>query len=1369
MRINGRLRDLAAICAFLFLAILFFWAVTVGGKTLLPADNVFAWEPWHSQATAVGVSLPPHNDLMSDLILENYVWKKLIVDSLRARQVPLWNPHVLAGVPFLAAGQHSALYPLSLVFYVLPLPAAYGWFAALHLFLAGALTYLFARTLSMRCASAFVAGLAFEFCGFMVIRTVFPMVVAAAVWLPLFLACIERLVQVSERPSDGAWRAIPVVVVGAGAFGMTFLAGHPEMYYYVGLVAGAYAVWRMVGSWRKRRDTRRVVALATALLAMAVIGLGLGAAQWLPLYELVTHSFRQGGAAFGEVLGWAYPPRRMLSMVIPDFFGNPAHHSYYDLFSRSAVPVTVNALGQPISSIYWGMKNYVEGAGYVGVLPLLLAIIGVCVGTDKRRWFFAVAAVMSLLFVFGSPIYYLVYKLPGFSQVHTPFRWIFPYSFSIALLAGMGADALLGRGTVEPRSGWMAHLGVWIVRGITWAALIGGLGLLGGLAGSLLVRDRVAELAGRLMMGLARAPEAFTDGYMFYSYQFRNLTIFGGATLVAGLVLVVWSRLDVGRRRGASMGIVAAAAFTILAELFMIGRSFFPVNDPALVGYRTPAVDFLAQAQDAPFRITSYIGDREKTFNANAGMFYGIDDVRGYDSIIPKQYVEYMTLIQEQGELIYNRIAPINDRHPEALDSPLLDMLNVVYVLADRARPIERDGYALVYDGEILIYRNEDALPRAYLMGAANVIPDASARAEALRTLDPSQRVIIEKQPRLEHGVVGENESLGTIESLHHTANEVTITVNAAQPCFLVLADSHWPGWKGYVRPAGTDVGQEYGVEILRANGIFRAVELESGRHIVRMKYTPNEIKFGLFFSFLAAAILGLAMILWGWLRFYREPHESATEQRVTKNTITPVALNLINRGIEMAFAMLYMRILPSEAFGQYYFSTVIIVWFDILTNFGLNTFLTREVARDRTQANHYLGNGIVARLLLCGGMFPLLGLFFLAQQFTQPLLPDTMLAITLFAVALVPGNISASLSALFHGYERMEIPAYVSGITALLKVLLGSLVLLTGGSYVGLAGISIVVNLVTMIVLYILMRRLLFVPRLAVDWAFQKRMLTACYPLMLNNLLAMLFFKAGVFILGKRLPDSDALSWYGAAYKYVDAVQIIPAYFVMAIFPLMSRYAQEAQDSLRKAYRLAVKLLTVVAIPCALLMSSLAIPLITLLGGSEFLPQGAEVLRVIIWYMPFGFVNSVTQYVLIALNRQRYLTWAYAAALLFNVVANVVFLGLIGHMATAYVAIASEGVLLIPFTLGIGRYLGKTPLRRLLWRQMVATVPMMTVVAWLGSSHPLLAALLGIVCYAAALLLLRVFDAEEREALMRALPLDRLGAALRHRLPGLS
>lgn len=1346
MRIEGLRKDLAIGLILFALSLTFFWPVTMGGKTMLPADNAFEWEPWKSFAPQLGVGVP-HNSLLSDLYLQNYVWKRFIVNSLRARQIPLWNPYIFAGVPFLAAGQHSAMYPLSILFYVLPIPMAYGWFAALHIFLAGLFTYILARTLRISRVGGTIAAVTFMFCGFMVTHNVFPMIIASVVWLPLILALIERLVRRAEQNSGHFAGYIPELGCGSLAFGMVFLAGHPEMYYYVCLTSGVFALWRLAGLWMRERSWLRVAAMAGGLLMMVGLGAGLGSAQWVPLFDVVRYNFREGSATFKQVLGWAYPLRHIVALFIPDFYGNPTHHTYFDLFTRRIVPVTVDARGQPINTIFWGIKNYVEGASYLGLLPTLLAAIALLKRKGERIWFFALLALVSILFVFGNPLYIVVYKLPGLNQVHSPFRWIYPYSLSVAILAGMGLDALWHKEIA--RGSWQKLL-TWLAEAILpKLALAGGSLMLVGLGISLLVKERMAALAERALHRLALAENAFANGRMFYSYEFRNLLIFALALFLSGLVLFMRPRF-----RGSTLWGVFVALVT-LGELFVIGKSFLPAVDPSLIAFRPPAIEFLKR-DTSLYRVTSFVGT-EKPLNANSGMFFDIQDVRGYDSIIPKQYVEMMRLIQEQSELQYNRIAPIFVHHPEALDAPLIDMLNVKYILATKERQITNRGYKLVYEGELRIYQNEEALPRAFLVPKALSIPDVAKRHEALRSFDPRQVVILEEE--VPAGQV-EGNFCGQVEAIDYGANEVLITFNASAPGFLVLGDSYAKGWLAFIRPpdAPDPTRVEQRLHIYRANGNFRAVHVPAGRHVVRFKYSPNAVKYGFYLSFLAGIMLMLGIGAWAWLRFYSRPQEEATAQRVTRNTVTPITLSLVNKVIDMAFAMLMLRILGDANAGRLYYAIVVISWFDILTNFGLNTLLTREVAKDRVRANAYLSNTTITRMGLCVLSVPVLGLFFALRGLFPPRLePSTVLAIWLFGIGLVPSNISAGLSAVLMAYERMEMPAFVTTVTTVLKVSLQTVVLILTKSYVGLAATSIVVNLITMLILYTLVRVTLFRPRLEVDWGFQRRMLREAYPLMINSLLATLFFKVAVLLLEGLVKDDRVVGWYSAAYKYLDAVGVIPAYFTMAIFPLMARYAATARGSLLKAYRLAIKLLTIIAVPGALVGWALSKELITILGGSQYLPYAANILQVMVWYMPIGFINSVTQYVLIALEQQRFLTRAFAIGLGFNIVANVVLISRFGFMAAGYVAVISELALFIPFYVGIRKHLSAMPWLQLAWKQILCAVPLALLCILLPRRFLPLSILVGLVCYVAGLAGIGVFDQEEREAVQRVIPLNRI------------
>ncbi len=72
----------------------------------------------------------------------------------------------------------------------------------------------------------------------------------------------------------------------------------------------------------------------------------LGAVQFVPLYEVGQTNFREGSSSLAEVRGWGFPARRVLTLVLPNFFGNPSHHEYRDVFTGDLTPFTTNAAGE---------------------------------------------------------------------------------------------------------------------------------------------------------------------------------------------------------------------------------------------------------------------------------------------------------------------------------------------------------------------------------------------------------------------------------------------------------------------------------------------------------------------------------------------------------------------------------------------------------------------------------------------------------------------------------------------------------------------------------------------------------------------------------------------------------------------------------------------------------------------------------------------------------------------------------------------------------------------------------------------------------------------------------------------------------------
>jgi O-antigen/teichoic acid export membrane protein len=1380
-----RRADLLILAVLFLLPLLLFWPVTLGGKTLLPIDNLYQWQPWKAAAEQFNAQIP-QNQLVSDLILENYAWKHFIVESISKGQIPLWNPNLFAGAPFLANGQHSAYYPFSVLFYFLPLTLAYGWFTVSQLFLAGAFMYVFTRVLGMGRLAGLTAAIIYQLSGFYIVSVDFTMIIAAAAWLPLLLAAIELIIQ--QRSIMGRPATIPWIVLGAIALACQIMAGHIEITYYTLLIMALYAVWRLVAVARSKSTNRRIgestnqrdsesttrgtqYALRStvrvlrrpvlALIVLVLLGVGMSAIQLLPNVEILSQNFRMGSATLDQVRGWALPPRHVLEMLMPNFFGNPAEHTVFDIMTMQNVLLNspFNAQNpQGAYSTMWGIKNYVEGGAYLGILPLLLAIYAIVRGgyphTRSHRLFFVFLAAISLAFMFGTPLYaILYYGLPGINQLHSPFRWIWPFTISIAVLAAIGVDALMIHYQrdkyVRPRKGlikWFCLNGPVSFRTILAGLAFwpGAIILVGLFASRLIFPAQSIDLADKLLQSMALANTAFDNPQLFYSHLWRNVLLFASFLTMSGVVLrVSLCPIFVPLPRGRQVAIWKPLLLIVIALDLLVGAiGFNPAVDPKLLDYTPPVIAFLKH-DASQWRFTTFDPHGRKTFNANGGWPYGMQDVRGYDSIILKQYADYMGVIEAQNETQFNRIQPITTYG--GLDSPMLDLLNVKYVLTDPDVPIESPKYKLVYDAEVKVYENLGVLPRAFTMsiGCETITDDPLA---ALKQHDPRSTVIVEK-PADRSGAENPVCALQAANVVDYQINDVVLKTQVDQPSWLVLNDTYFTGWLAYNVQAD---GTEKEVPIYRAYGNFRAVPIEAGESTVHFKYSPMSFKLGLFISFMAWMIVIFLLAIWLWRLAYREEkHAGTTTQRVAKNSLAPMALNLFNRVIDFAFAALMLRILQPENAGNFYFAVVIVGWVEIFTNFGLNTFLTREVSRDRSGANRFFANTSILRLILGGIALPVLIIALLIGNGLFQLTQETAITIVLLALAQIPSSLSTGMTAMFYAYEKAEYPAALGVVTVLLKVFFGVPALLAGWGIIGLGVVSLLVNCITFVVLTILLRRLIMKPRYENDPTMRRGMLHESFPLMLNHLLATLFFKVDVPML-QAIQGPTVVGWYSTAYKWIDALNIIPAYSTMALFPVMSRQATEDKEALMRSTRFAIKFLVMVALPIAVMTTFLAPLLVLILGGQSYLPNAAIALQIMIWSIPFGWINSIVNYILIALGQQSKLTRAFVIGLTFNISANLILIPRFSFVAAAVVTILSELVEGLVFMFYLERSLGSIQWIRLLWRLFVSAGAMFVLMGLAWAWHPIAGVVVGPIAYAGMLVLLKAIGPEEKRVLDR-------------------
>lgn len=593
---------------FLALVVVFLWKPIFAGQALLPGDYLAQMSPWKSVVKASD-PLPQWNPLQWDAIAQFYPWRVFYAKWMGQGIIPFWNPHQFCGTPFLANGQSAVLYPLNLVFLTFDPITAFTAYAALHLFLAAAFTYLLLRELGCKELGGIVGGITFAFCAFMVRWLELPTFVGAAVWLPLSLLLIHRSV---ER------RSVSYAMLSGLVIALAFLAGHLQIAFYVLFASVLWWLWKLGQVSREEgKPSSLLKVIVPGVACLLIFGL-IASAQLLPSIELSRNSHRAGGPTaegYEWFIGNSLKAYHLITAFIPDFYGSPARNDF----------ILLGRIGE--TRHVASAADYMEYGLYAGVLPLMLAAVGVGLLRRRNVGFFALLAGLSLLIALGTPTNWPFYHLvPGFSSLGGPNRILMLYFLGVAGLASVGADWVAAHASDAVQ--WRGRTCRAISRALVAVAVL----VLAAVACDLIARGFLWSFGRSEPQG----PFMLTAG---------RLVVF----LVAGVLLMA---LRGGDRISRSMfGLLAVGL--ICADLLAAGIDYNPTCDRGKVYPDTPLtrrLQSLAKNERiAPINPEwSLFQTPDAILPPNTAMVYGLYDVQGYDSLFTRQYKDLSSEVQGQ-------------------------------------------------------------------------------------------------------------------------------------------------------------------------------------------------------------------------------------------------------------------------------------------------------------------------------------------------------------------------------------------------------------------------------------------------------------------------------------------------------------------------------------------------------------------------------------------------------------------------------------------------------------------------------------------------------------------------------------------------
>jgi len=638
-------------------------------------------------------------------LLQFTPWRAAAKQVLLSGHFPLWNPWLGLGAPLLANYQSALLYPPNWILVFLDVAWGQTLLVMLHLIWAGAGTAILVRRLGFGRFAQTLAGICFGMSGYLVARSGFLSINAAASWLPWVIVAAERALN---------GRRMAGIALLSLALGMQWLAGHAQTAAYTWAFCAAWMGYR---AWRQARGSGLFKAI-TELGVASALAFGLAAVQLLPTLEYLSQSDRSAGLDPEFALNYSFWPWRLLGLVTPDLFGNPR------------------------AGDYWGYGNYWEDHLYLGSLPILLAIGALFSRrADRLKWFLLAAGGVAFVLALGknTPVFpWLFRSVPTFALFQAPTRWNLVLVFSLALLAGIGAEA------------WQVASG----RRLYWLRL----GAAGAAAAAV-----AGALGGRLLPGIEPS--------------------FSPAVLLGSVGLLLSAVLALTRRLPQSAAWTTAALGFVMLDLVFAARGLNPtltlasINTPTAlrerlgVEHRTFMESSLEQFVkfELAFRFDTFQPELEwgqvrELGLPNTTILDGLRSVNNFDPILPARYVAWLHRLEAS---------------PAPIRTALLQNADA--------------GWQAVQTDGSIEYETVDAPAHAWVVPQAEWVSGLQAALSRTTSpgFDPRQTVVLEGAPAAA-GSGGSGQILALTES---GPNRVELSVSAPDGGWLVLADSWFPGW----------------------------------------------------------------------------------------------------------------------------------------------------------------------------------------------------------------------------------------------------------------------------------------------------------------------------------------------------------------------------------------------------------------------------------------------------------------------------------------------------------------------------------------------------------------------------------------------
>ncbi len=766
-----------------------------------------------------------------DIISEDLPQKQFLVDSIRAKTLPLWDPSLFGGKPYFADLTTSTLNPLNL-FYVFLSPVRAFTVSIIGNILGCVIfAYFAARIIGLHAMASLLVGVVYGFCGYSLSLANLSSLFFDMPYLPLLLACWHIFMMTGRRK----WFLF-AVIVGC----MQIVNGSHEINAISLLLALG---WVLVYPYSSSSFVKRI----GLWILLGVFVAGVSACQILPAMEFLLGSSRGTISAEGAIR-WSLLPQRIPEFIVPGFL------------------MQIDPLQGTLS--YWGF-NLTDGqlpfilSIYLGGAVIMLTLMGGIRSYENRllpytvRVFLLSVIALSIVVSFGRflPVVKTLYPyIARITLSRFPMRMLVATIFPIALLAGYSSEIHFGN-AAEPFQYKPNPSSTMLI--VFWS-----------LWGFLLIVTMTLWLSREFADWFQRL---FFQQVLNEAGQQRLQLSFWHASALWLLTTLVYQYRRVKKARW-QHGMLACI---VIVDLLVAGRYINPTTPEEYLTQEPVIVHELKNIihDGRLFRTTDVYHGRlgARRTPSNDFIWYFRSGLEVLEKDTPALFGIPSIFHPDHNGLTQTAMITLTslvNELPWARKLPLLSAGNVTAILTPE--DLSFAGIRQVAEipnrtaTRLYLYHNETAAGHVTFVTDWKIFTSETDAIQSMlaANYDPRYHVALQASPAtaslsaLPKQPDADSPPIHSSPSISSSASG-TFSVETDIDGFLVFSDPFYPGWHARLDGKPTP--------IIQANLAFSAVFVPVGKHVVERYYLPASLIIGAAVSLCFCVILGI-FVSTGWL-----------------------------------------------------------------------------------------------------------------------------------------------------------------------------------------------------------------------------------------------------------------------------------------------------------------------------------------------------------------------------------------------------------------------------------------------------------------------------------------------------------------------